>query len=180
MYYYEMVSLPDGTAAEGIIDNLVTLEKTFHSTLVTFTKGRVWSQIGTASQNEMIQQKNLSGTGARATGTAVDPERAYLFRLRAGVDSRGNPVYLRKWYHSYGEFVASGIPSNTVLTQQTAFTQTQKDAQVAQMQAIGDANGSAGAPKLCAKSGRQAPAGNTWSAHSWLEHHQFGDQWRAV
>ena len=180
VYYFEVLALPSSSEATSFIDNLTTLEKTFHSTLVTFTKGRLWSAGLGASGNNMIQQKNLSGTGARPAATAMDPERAYLFRLRAGVDSRGNPVYLRKWYHAYGAFTASNIPSNAHLTQQSSYSQAERDAQVAAMNAIGDANGSPQAPKLCSKVGRIPEAGNTWSAHAWLEHHQLGDQWRSV
>ena len=180
MYYYEMLSMPDEAAANSMIDNLTTLEKTFHSTNVAFTKGRCWSQEGSPAANNMIAQKNLSGSGARATNTAHDPERAFLFRLRAGVDSRGNPVYLRKWYHAYGDFVSGQVVGNAQLTQQSSWSQPQRDAQVAAMNAIGDANGSGGAPKICSKSGRLPTVGALWSAHAWLEHHQLGDQWRSV
>lgn len=179
VYYFEMLSLPDEAAATTIIDNLVTLEKTFHGTNVTFVRGRLWSQVGSPAANNMIAQKNLSGTGARGGVSAVDRERAFLFRLRAGVDSRGNPVYLRKWFHACAEFVASqGIGVN-VLDNTTGWTTAQRAAQVAAMQAIGDANGSAGAPKLCSKNGRLPTVGETWTAHPFLEHHQLGDQWRA-
>lgn len=179
VYYYEMLALPDQAAADTLIDNLVTLEKTFHGTNVTFVRGRVWSQGGSPGTNNMITQKNLSGTGARTAINSFDKERAFLFRIRAGSDSRGNPVYLRKWYHSCAEFVASAGVSASVLDNTTAFTTTARNAQVTAMQNIGDANGSAGAPKLCAKSGRQPDAGATWSAHAFLEHHQLGDMWRA-
>lgn len=180
VYYYEMGVMPDGNAANAIISNLTALEKTFHSTLVTFVRGRLWSQIGTKEQNEMIAQQNLSGTGARAPTNSFDCERAYLFRLRAGVDVRGNPVYLRKYYHTCGEFVSTQVTTSAILQNVSGYSQAQRDAQVAAMQAIGDANSSAGVPKLCAKSGRQVPAGNTWQAHQFLEHHQLGDMWRAA
>lgn len=179
VYYYEMLSLPDAAAADTIIDNLTTLEKTLHSTIVTFVRGRVWSQTGSPSTNEMITQKNLSGTGARSTVSSLDPERAFLFRLRAGTDSRGNPVYLRKWYHSNGNLVSTVTLVAGHMTQQSSFSSTERANLVGAMNAIGDANGSAGAPKLCAKGGRLPTVGQTWSAHQWLEHHQLGDQWRA-
>lgn len=179
VYYYEMLSLPSASAADTLIDNLVTLEKTFHGSNVTFLRGRVWSQVGTPSANEMITQKNLSGTGARTANTSLDKERAWLFRLRAGSDSRGNPVYLRKWYHACAEFVSGQGINTNVLANASGWSSAERAAQVAAMQAIGDANGSAGSPKLCAKSGRQSTAGATWEAHLYLEHHQLGDQWRA-
>lgn len=179
VYYYEMLSLPDEAAAEALIDNMVAKEKTFHAAAVTFVRARLWSQIGTPAQNNMIKQKNLSGTGARTSDTGMDRERAYLFRLRAGNDSRGNPVYLRKWYHSCGSFVGTASPTSSQQAGTAGFTQAERDSFVAQMQGIGDAAGSNGAPKLCAKGGRLPDAGAGWSAHQFFEHHQLGDQWRA-
>lgn len=179
VYYYDMAAVPNQGAAASIIDNLVTLEKTFHSTLVTFVRGRLWSQLGSPSQNEMIDQHNLSGTGARATVSNFDKERAYLFRLRAGVDVRGNPVYLRKWYHSCGAFVATVSITSAMLENTGAFTNTDRTNLQNQMSAIGDANGSAGTLRICSKGGRLADAGAVYSAHQYLEHHQLGDMWRA-
>jgi hypothetical protein len=180
VYYYEALLMPGTGTANTIIDNLVTKEKSFHSTAVNFVKARLWSQEGSPAQNNMILQKNLSGTGSTNVATAMDYERAYLVRLRAGNDSRGNPVYLRKWYHSCGAFNATVSPSNVVLQNVTGWTVAQRDAIVTSMQAIGDANGSPDSPKLCAKSGRLPDAGANFFAHPYLEHHQMGDQWRAV
>jgi hypothetical protein len=180
VYYYEAALMPDAAKATTIINNLVTLEKTFHSTAVNFVRGRLWSQLGDKALNNMIQQSNLSGTGARPTATAMDYERAFLFRLRAGNDSRGNPVYLRKWYHACGAFNGTDVPTNAILQNTTGFSVAQRDAQVLQMQAIGDANGSPDVPKLCAKSGRLPDAGANFFAHAYLEHHQMGDMWRSV
>jgi hypothetical protein len=180
VYYYEATGLPDATQADTIIDNLTALEKTFHATGVTFVRGRLWSQQGSPSSNEMISQKNLSGTGARTLNSTLDKERAFLFRLRAGVDGRGQPVYLRKWFHACGEFVSGQAVAAGTLSNASGFTAGERSAQVAAMNAIGDANGSPLAPKLCAKGGRLPTVGATWSAHAFLEHHQLGDQWRAT
>lgn len=179
VYYYDVDSLPTETQAEAFIDNLTTLEKTFHGTGVTFVRGRVWSQVGSPSANEMIKQKNLSGTGARSGVAGMDKERAFLFRLRAGVDSRGNPVYLRKWFHACAEFVSGQTISAGVMDNSTGWSTTQRSAQVAAMNGIGNANGSPLLPVLVAKSGRAPSGGATWDAHQFLEHHQLGDQWRA-
>lgn len=179
VYYFEMAALPSAGGADTIIDNMANKEKSFHSSLVTFTKGRVWSQEGSPGANQMISQKNLTGTGQRATPTqAWDRERAFLFRLRAGTDSRGNSVYLRKWYHSCGNMDSSAGVGTPQLEQTSPITSTDKALMVTAMQGIGDANGSAGVPKLCAKGGRQADVGANWTSHNWLEHHQLGDQWR--
>jgi hypothetical protein len=179
VYYYDVTALPSAAQADTFIDNLTALEKTFHATTVTFVRGRVWSETGSAATNEMISQKNLSGTGARAGVTSLDKERAFLFRLRAGSDSRGNPVYLRKWFHACGEFVSAAGIGGSVLDNSAGFTTAQRSAQVAAMNAIGGANGSPLSPALVSKAGRFATAGATWDAHQFLEHHQLGDQWRA-
>jgi hypothetical protein len=180
VYYYEATGQPDASQADTIIDNLTALEKTFHAATVTFVRGRLWSQVGSAGGNEMISQKNLSGTGARTTNSTLDKERAFLFRLRAGVDGRGQPVYLRKWFHACGEFVSGQTIPTGALQNSSGWTAGERTAQQTAMQGIGDANGSPLAPKLCSKSGRLPTVGSTWSAHAFLEHHQLGDQWRAT
>lgn len=180
VYFYEVSAYPDASQADTMIDNLTTLEKTFHASGVQFVRGRLWKETGSKLTSEMISQKTLSGFGARAPVTSFDPERAFLVRLRAGIDSRGNPVYLRKWYHSVGAFYSGQTVSSGNLTQQSALTTTERGNIVTAMQAIGDANGSALTPKICAKGGRLPDVGATWNAHQWLEHHQLGDMWRAT
>lgn len=179
VYYYEVLSNPTQAQADTFIDNLTALEKTFHSSAVTFVRGRCWTETGNKATSEMISQKNLSGSGARTSVASFDPERAFLFRLRAGNDVRGNPVYLRKWYHAVGQFSSTAIVGAGHLTQATAFSGADKTALVAMMSAIGDANGSPLTPKICAKGGRLPGAGEVWTSHTWLEHHQLGDMWRA-
>jgi hypothetical protein len=180
VYYYEAAAgVPSVATADSIIDLIVTREKSYHSTAVTFVRGKIWNQTGDKATTEMISQKNLSGTGARSLLSGMDKERAFLFRLRAGVDSRGNPVYLRKWFHACGEF-RSGGSSGGQLDNTTGFSQAERDAQVAQMNAIGDVDSTGWTGKLCSKSGRFPTAGQTWSAHKYLEHRQLGDQWRAT
>jgi hypothetical protein len=180
VYYFECSNLPSVAEADTTIDNIANLEKNFHALAVTFVRGRLWSQTSDKSTTEMISQKNLSGTGARSTMTTLDRERAFLFRLRAGNDSRGQPVYLRKWYHACGEFVSASAPSSAVTANTASFSTAERNAQVAAMNAIGDGNGSPNTLKLCSKKGRLPTAGATWSAHAFLEHHQLGDQWRAT
>lgn len=179
VYYYDVTALPSVSQADTFIDNLTTLEKTFHSTAVTFVRGRCWSETGNKATNEMISQKNLSGTGARGLNTGLDKERAFLFRLRAGVDTRGNPVYLRKWYHPCGVFHVSVAITSAIMENTTGFTTGERTTLEGAMSAIGGANGSPLSPALVSKTGRFATAGANWSAHQYLEHHQLGDQWRA-
>src|SRR5215217_6395263 len=168
VYYYDVDNDPTIAQANTFIDNLATLEKTFHGTNVSFVRGRCWTAGGTKAENNMIAQKLLSGTGARTPVAGLDKERAFLFRLRAGVDSRGNPVYLRKWFHAEAQFVnGQSIPIG-VMDGTTGWSQTERDQQVAAMNAIGNANGSPLLPVLVAKSGRPPSGGATWSAHPFL------------
>jgi hypothetical protein len=180
VYYYENAgALPDQTQAEGIIDTLTGWEKTWHSTLVTFTRGRLWSQGGSPGSNNMIFQKNLSGTGAQAVVTSMDRERAYLFRLRAGSDSRGNPVYLRKWYHSCGLFDGAVAVGTTILDNTTGFTAGNRTALANKADTVRTMVANGGPWELVSKGGRQFTTGEQFQAHQYLEHHQLGDMWRA-
>lgn len=179
VYFYEGVSLPTISEADALIDTVVAREKTWHSASVTFVRGRLWSETGNKATSEMITQKNLSGTGARASSASFDKERAFLFRLRAGNDSRGNPVYLRKWFHACGVFYTGQTVQSAWLDQTAGFGSTERTALEGQMNSIGDLTGGGGPWKLCAKSGRLPTAGQTWRSHDFLEHHQLGDMWRA-
>jgi hypothetical protein len=182
VYYYNNFtgSVPDETGANNMIDELVALEKTFHGTGVEFVYGRLWWQTLTEAGTTMLAQKSLSGTGARSPVSGMDKERAFLFRRRAGTDNRGQPVYLRKYYHSCGEFIPSGTHVNSnILANTTAFSQAQRDAQRDHMQTISNVSAGGGGWIICAKSGR-GPTEPSWSAHRFLEHHQLGDQWRGA
>jgi hypothetical protein len=180
VYYYNNGggALPDEAAALAIIDEVVATEKTFHAATVTFVRGRLWSQVGTPATNNMIAQKNLTGTGARAANS-MDKERAFLLRIRAGADSRGNPVYLRKWYHACGEFVLAQGTASAILENTSGWTQAQRDAQAGQVNPIKILASGGNQWNLCAKGGRNFDFGANFQAHQYLEHHQLGDQWRA-
>jgi hypothetical protein len=180
VYYYENGgALPNAAGADALIDELVVMEKTFHSTLVTFVRGRLWSQVGTPSGNNMISQKNLSGVGSAVSDSGMDKERAFLFRVRAGVDSRGTPVYLRKWYHTCGTFPGAGAISSGILANATGFAQGARDTMASNWDNTFLLSASGGGWTPVAKSGR-APSTATAEAHKYLEHHQLGDQWRAT
>lgn len=180
IYFYVGGTTPDSSGAGAMIDELTAAEKTFHSTAVTFVRGKLWTNTGNKATNEMINQKNLSGTGARAISSFLDKERAFLFKLRAGVDSRGNPVYLRKWFHACGVFISGQTLGQSLVENTNSFSQGDRDAMVAAMQSIGGLSSGGGLWKLAAKSGRLPTAGANWISHPYLEHHQLGDQWRST
>jgi hypothetical protein len=181
MYFYNngLGGAPDQTAANNILDELVAIEKTFHSIQVEFVFGRIWLQTLTEIGTVMIHQKALTGTGVTSDSGSLDRERAFLFRRRAGQDSRGQPVYLRKWYHSCGQFPGSGALSANQLANQAGFTQAVRDAMAANVNDISGLASGGGGWEICSKGGR-APTEANWQAHRYLEHHQLGDQWRGA
>jgi hypothetical protein len=179
VYYYTSSSpLPTENEADAMIDQLVAIEKAFHSTSVSYVRARCWSQGGSPGTNDMILQKNLAGTGSTTADNTMDRERAFLASIRAGVDSRGKPVYLRKWYHSCGTGPGSVAASTTIIAQTTGFTTTQRNAVGNAVSNISPIGTGGEVWTICAKSGREPSASFAWQGHSFLEHHQLGDQWR--
>jgi hypothetical protein len=182
MYFYNngAGSVPSVSGAEAMLDELVAIEKTLHSSVVEFTFGRVWHQTLSEALTVMLFQKGLSGTGATANQASLDRERAYLFRRRAGQDSRGQPVYLRKWYHSCGLFPAGPASLSTnILGNLSGFTTAERNNMAGSMATISDLSASGGGWEICAKSGR-GPTELNWECHKYLEHHQLGDVWRGA
>jgi hypothetical protein len=162
--------------SEAIIDELVTSEKKLHSLNVNFKRAQVWSAGGTKAQNQMLFQKNLTGTGAGGTDASMDKERAVLVQWKAGFDTRGKQVYLRKWYHSCGNPVGTTMAGTTGVLANTAAI---SDANRATIAAAAEETAEVGTGdfwSLCAASGREATDPAT--CHKYLEHHQLGDMWR--
>jgi hypothetical protein len=179
VYYYDgLLGRPSSTDSDNLIDQAANREKAFHGSGVTFIKGRCWEQTGDKATTEMISQKNLTGNGALTDNAQMDRERAHLFRLRAGNDVRGNPVYLRKWFHACANLGGVAISAG-ILTNQSGFTTTERGNMVSAMNTIGSIGSGPTLGTLCAKGGRQPTAGALWEAHKYLEHHQLGDMWRA-
>jgi hypothetical protein len=178
-YYGHPTGTLDNAGALAMIDAVKALEVGCHSSAVTFVRGRCWSTGGTEASNQMIGQKNLSGVGSTATLSAFDKERAYLVRLYAGSDIRGNPVYLRKWFHSCGNGPGNVQPATAVLEQTAQFTAGNKTAIEAAVNSFGAVVIGGNGYELMAQSGREA-IGTSFQSHNWLEHRQLGDQWRAT
>jgi hypothetical protein len=182
MYFYNNGAggSPDNSAANNLIDELVAIEKTLHSASVEFVFARCWLQTLTEIGTVMIHQKALTGQGATATNTSMDKERAFLFRRRAGQDSRGQPVYLRKWYHSCGSFPGVGAELGaTTFSNATGFSTAARNSMAANVDDISGLATGGGGWEICAKSGR-GPTEANWQCHKYLEHHQLGDQWRGA
>lgn len=180
VYYYDAPSIPSQSQAAAIIDNIKGLEQAFHSTAVTFVRGRLWSAGGTPSQNNMIDTHALSGVGSQGLIASFDRERAYLFRLRAGQDSRGRAVYLRKWYHACGTGPGGITPGSTILENTAAFSAGNKATMETAVDFIRVLSVNSVTYSLCSKSGRAFSSGETFKSHNFLEHHQLGDQWRSA
>lgn len=180
VYYFEGgTALPSIADAEALIDAVKAAEVPFHSTAVTFVRGRCWSQEGSPGANNMIAQKNLSGTGSRSTNSTMDKERAVLVRWRAGVDSRGQPVYLRKWYHCCGDLPGGVVASAGLLQQSLGFSSAERTTIANAVENVRQFI-IGGIPYILkSKAGRGISVGESAVAHQFLEHHQFGDMWRA-
>lgn len=175
-YHYKSADPnPNNAVAGAIIDEIVATERALHSTLVTFVIGRLWSWGGSQAANQMILERPLSGTGTQPTSTGFDPERAVLARWPAGVDNRGRPVYLRKWYHPVG--VCNGVAFGAIQTSQQAEISSADRTTIANKVAENGVVGAASSWNLAAPSGRDFDA-NQVTVHQFLEHHQFGDMWR--
>jgi hypothetical protein len=174
VYHYEGATLTAANAT-ALANSVKTKEVDLHSLDVTFIHYRVWSAGGTPASNNMIAQGNLSGTGNQASNTSMDRERAVLVQWPAGVNIRGQPVTLKKWYHSCGS--CAGITFPASLLQNTAEIPAANRTTIATAAnaLLSDSVGG-NVYNLVAASGR--PATGTCVAHRFLEHHQLGDQWR--
>jgi hypothetical protein len=174
VYHYKTTDRINATEGEARVNELVAFEKTIHSTEVTFVRGRAWNAGGTNQENDMVYQAPLSGTGTAAPVATLDRERAFLFRWPAGLDSRGKPVYLRKYYHACGTLGGAAL-SDAILKGTGGFSQATRDSIASLVNDIRFIGVST--YQLCAESGRDSQGAA--EAHKYLEHHQLGDQWRA-
>jgi hypothetical protein len=177
-YYYETPLAVIAATADSMIDAIVALEKPMHASSVSFVRGRAWSAGGTPAQNEQLASKILSGVGTNANSpsTAMDKERAFLVRVRAGVDTKGRPVYLRKWWHLDVGTIASTAISNTMLQNTASLVTAQRTQLEAWFDSFKHITVGAQGFDLVSDKGRQI-SGAT-QAHPYLEHHQLGDMWR--
>jgi hypothetical protein len=177
VYYYEApVPETDTAQLQALVDMLVNNEKTVHSTLVNFKRARLWlTGTGSPATNHMVIDQTLSGAGSATDLGTLDRERAFLIRVPAGFNSRGKPVYLRKWYHTCAQVggVAIGSP---ILADTTDFTAANRTAIANALKFWVNPTVGVTTWQSCSQQGRftTGPA----SAHPFLEHHQLGDQWR--
>lgn len=179
VYYYQWTGLnPTEAVANDLIDRLVTLEKAIHSNLVTFTHGRCWSAGGGESANQMIAEKSLAGTGSGSSTASFDKERAWLIQWDGGIDTRGNPVKFRKWFHTCGGFGANSA-SAANLTNDASLSTTIRNNAATLANPFNPItfNGGLIIARLVNKNGTRQ-ADTTPTCHRFLEHRQLGDQWR--
>lgn len=174
VYHYYLTGAATGPWSDLIDENVVT-EKLLHTADVTFKRAAVWSSGGTIAQNQMLFQKALSGLGSKQVDVNFDRERAVLIQWPAGVDSRGKPVYLRKWYHSGGAIDGVAAFSSAVKQNTAEIPSADRVSIAAAVDAVTQI-GIVEAWNLCAESGR-VPTGPP-VCHRFLEHHQLGDMWR--
>jgi hypothetical protein len=124
----------------------------------------------------MLVDKALSGAGSAALSSELDRERAFLVRFRAGVDVKGRPVYLRKWWHLCCSTIA-GAAITAAMRQQTAeLTAGQRSALETFANSLKAFTVAGQNVNLVAKGGRTITGAT--EAHRFLEHRQLGDEWR--
>lgn len=179
VYYYRALvgATEDDASLEALMDQIVSKEKSFHGTVINFTRARLWiTGTGSRETNIMRVQKSLSGAGVRAASGDVDKERAVLIQWPAGFDSRHRPVKLRKWYHTVAHPTATAF-ADTIKSNSGGFTDAELTAINTLMEPLFmPVVPGVGGFVLVAQSGREATA--TGKCHRYLEHHQLGDQWR--
>lgn len=176
VYNYWYVGFNPGEGlAQSFIDNIVEIERLLHSTAVTFVKARVWSSGGTKAQNQMILQSQLTGTGVRAQNDLVDRERAFLVQWPAGLDVRGKPVRLKKWFHPCGDGPGFGIDA-PLLSNRSGMSDGQREAITNIANRLAPLTIGSGQYSLVSETGRFTEGKAI--AHRYFEHHQLGDQWR--
>jgi hypothetical protein len=178
VYYYRTPgSVNDPlTTLNALLDRVIEKEQNLHATVVQFKRAQLWStNRGTQELNQMLIQRALSGTGAQINDGRMDRERAVLVQWPAGLDTRGKPVKLRKWYHICGStphsIVAEGVLGNIA-----ELTSAQRSSITAEANQLRTVEVLAVQFQLIAKSGRTTTGDAT--CHRYLEHHQLGDQWR--
>jgi len=176
-YYYDTPGILSTGSADALVDNIVTKEKGIFSASVNFTHARAWSETGNKATNEMLVNKALSGVGTQANPiSGQDRERAFLIRFRAGVDSKGRPAYLRKWWHlNVGSVSGNNLtPSN--LENTSGLAANIRSSLESSANAFKDVISTAQNWSLVSNKGRQI-SGAT-QCHPYLEHRQLGDMWR--
>jgi hypothetical protein len=177
-YYYETSGIVSEGSAIALLDALIPLERAIHSSDVSFVSARCWSAGGTKAENQMLTQRTLTGGGTGvASPAAMDKERAFLIRFRAGVDSKGRPVYLRKWFHLEVGVLNGTSISNGVLANTEQLSSAHRSYLVTEGNKFKDVlTGTAQNWSLVSEKGR--PIDGATVAHPYLEHHQLGDMWR--
>jgi hypothetical protein len=179
-FHYNISTNQSDAQLEQLLDGVVANLKPMHSSAISFTFGRVWTSGGTKAENNMRVQKQLTGTGTNASSpnTNNDKERAFLVRIRAGQDSRGRPVYLRKWFHLEIAALGGLNLASSQLANTAALDPAQRTQLVNWMDQFRSITTVGGTYTLVAESGRQITGATT--AHPYYEHHQLGDKWRSA
>jgi hypothetical protein len=173
-YHYEGSDMTTAQATQ-LAQNVKAQEVQIHANDVSFLRFSVWLDTGNKATSEMISQGTLSGVGGFVANAAMDRERVYLIRWRAGNDSRGRPVYLRKYFHACGAISGASL-SNPMLQQTAKLDATNKgnvETVGVGLQTVSDGSD---AKVLTGPPGR-ARTGSA-QCHDYLEHHQLGDMWR--
>jgi len=179
VYFYSAptIALVDGAGQNAMIDEIVAKEKEIHSINVGFLRARLWNtQSGSQSGNQMRVDKALTGVGQRTNRGDMDRERAVLVQVEAGVNSRGRPVFLSKYWHTCAEPAAITL-ATTVLENTAGLSQAARDYWAGKFNDLLSLE-IAGQSIATLTSQTMRTITGAARCHPFLEHHQLGDKWR--
>lgn len=170
VYHYE--SLPAVTFNDDdVINALVAAERAIFANTVNFIKARSWGPTdATPAESVTRTIKDLSGTGNATPTGAMYKEAAQLITWPLGrYGTRNRPQFLRKWLHT-GAAHGYSTDGSTPQASTPLSLQTYIDA------VAGISAGALTNYVLATAQGRN-PTG-PGKSYPYLEHRQFGEQWR--
>lgn len=169
--YHYFLTTPTEAALQNVLTKLVTIEKTIHSTAVSFVEGRAWGPVNpNGSGGRMEAVITASGTGAVGPSTTIYKECCQLIVYplgRYGVKNR--PQFMRKWYHlgQTSTQTANGTDGNTDISPATGALAT-AITDIASLVPTG------GGPALPLQTSSGHTNISPGFLYKYLEHHQFG------
>lgn len=170
VYHYS--SLPGVTFNDDdVVNALVSAEKAIYASSVRFVKARTWGPTdGPAADSVTRLIKDLTGQGALTATVNMYREAAVLITWPLGrYGSKNRPQFLRKWHHTcYNHGLpAEGTPAGGATPAAiTTYINT----------VAGIAAGTLTNYVLSTAEGKR-PTGDG-KLYPYLDHRQFGDQWR--
>lgn len=159
----------------GLVQHLVDAEKAICSFDVDFVEARTWGPTGEGqAASQMREIIELSGNGNHSWAEPLYKELCFLFVWPLGrYGARNRPQYLRKWMHTMGAPTLPGAQLNGGQALNTGLADLNS-----YISSVRFAGGPTTDPdySLATAKGREPIEDGHY--YPYIEHHQFGDQWR--